>query len=1047
MGRSHAFVGRGEQLAELGEHWRSARAGRGGFVVVSGDAGIGKTSLVEQLVDTIDGDARVAWGTCPGQEGPPLWPWRTVLGDAAFAPRPAPLDAGLNDPAGGTARRLAETFAELRRIAAESPLVVVLDDLHRADPDSVALLRVVAAEARRLPLLVVATVRATEVPADSPLHELLTDLGPATTVIHLRGLGSPAVAQLTTTLTGCTVTPAFSEAVVRRTGGNPFFVRELLRLLVAEGKLDTALAGGELPVPPLVRDVVLRRVGQLPATTRAVLDAAAVLGRPGDVAVVAAAAGLDVGAATAAIHAAEAARLVEVEHGVVRIAHDLVRDALVDDLDPGALRGLHHAAAGALRRLGGPGAPVTEIAVHLCAALPAGNPQEAAAAALAAARESLAVRAPADAAVHAERGIGALGTTAPALRGELLVALGDARTTTGDRPGARRAYAAAAGVARQHGDADMLATAALGFAGVMGSPRTDVARVELLEEAVAALDGRRDAVRARVQARLAHALLFSDQRERCLRLAEDALALARDTGDHGTVIHALYVWNIVYATSANFEARRAAAEELAALGRSSGDDEVEAWALHLHAHHMAEAGDFDAFDADVAACDVLATRTHSATWRWTTLVHQAMRATMQGRFEDAEALGNEAFEVGVRSQHELASASFGAHLIALRSWQGRLEELLPMILTSAGRFTEVPAIIASLPYAHAELGQLAEASASLQRLVAAPERDDLPRRQSWTVAVAMAARAAALTDDREAAAWARRLLEPYAGRHIIGPLADTYFGPASLYLALCAATSGDLASATVELERAVDQAEAARARPVAAWARAELADVLARAGCPDASRVADLRATARADMEALGMHAHLARLDSSPAVAEPNVFRTEGDSWAVTYAGRTVRLRPTKGLQDLHRLLAAPGEELHVLELAGDAPDGRLAVTSRQPVLDDRAKAEYRRRLLALEAEVRDTRAGADLRRAERAEAERDAVLAELAAALGLGGKDRTMTDESERARQAVRARIRYTLDRIGTVHPELRRHLDSAVVTGTFCSYRPEHPTRWVTT
>ena len=137
--------------------------------------------------------------------------------------------------------------------------------------------------------------------------------------------------------------------------------------------------------------------------------------------------------------------------------------------------------------------------------------------------------------------------------------------------------------------------------------------------------------------------------------------------------------------------------------------------------------------------------------------------------------------------------------------------------------------------------------------------------------------------------------------------------------------------------------------------------------------------------------------------------------------------------------------ELHVLELAG-ASDGRVAGSARQPILDERAKSAYRERLLALEAEVDDARAGADLARVERAEAERDAVVAELAAALGLGGRDRSMADAAERARQAVRARIRYTLDRIGSVHPELRRHLDNALLTGTFCSYRPERPTAWIT-
>lgn len=1039
MARSDTFVGRDEQLDELSDHWASARAGRGGFVVVSGEAGIGKTRLVEQLVDAVDGQGQVAWGSCPASDGPPLWPWRTVLGDSAGPAEPAPgSNSGMVDPAGATARRLAELADALRRMAASSPLAVVLDDLHRADPDSVALLRLVAPEARRLPLLVVATLRSSEVHPGSPLREVLADVAPSTVVIDLGGLGLAAVATMAAALTGRTVTPELTRAVLGRTGGNPFFVRELLRLLVAEGLLDAALTGAELPVPPLVRDVVLRRIGQLPAATRIVLDAAAVVGRHADLDVVAAVSDLDAAALARAVETAEAARLLEVVAGGVRFAHDLVRDALVDDLDPGLRRQLHHAAAGALRRIGGPSLSLAAIATHLCAALPAGDPEDAAAAALAAAGESLGLRAPGDAVGHAERGLAALGATGSAMRGVLLLAVGDARTALGDRKGARAAYAGAADAARAQGDIDTLATAALGFAGVMGAPRTDQARVDLLEEAATGLQGRRDPLTARVRARLAHALLFSDQGDRCRRLADEAVALARELADDDALVHTLYVWNLVHVTTPDFETRRRVVDELLALGRASGDDEVEALALHEHAHDMAEAGDFAAFDAEVAAGDALARRAHSATWQWSTLARRAMRAAMQGRFEEAEALGDQAFELGVGSQHGLAAASLGAHLLALRTWQGRLDELLPMIAASAGRFTGLPGVQAAVPFAHAELGQLAEAGDALDRLATDRFLAEAQRGQSWTAALAMLARAAALTGDADVAARLLEHLRAWADRHVISPLADAYYGPMSLYLGMSLATTGDDAAAAAELARAVGQAEAGGARPAAAWARAELADVLDRLGRADDA--SELRKAARAEMETLGMPRHLARL-GTVATTAPNVFRAEGGTWEISFAGRTARLRATKGLADLHRLVRAAGTELHVLELTGG-----VAAGSRQPVLDEQAKAAYRRRLLDLEAEIDDARAAADLARAERSEAEHDAVVAELAAALGLGGRDRSMADEAERARQAVRARIRYTLDRLGEVHPQLRQHLDHALVTGTFCSYRPEQPTAWVT-
>lgn len=1107
MAQRTSFVGREEQLGELRESWRAAAGGRGGLVVVSGEAGIGKTRLVEQLAAEITaragdtsgggGGGCVAWGTCAGLDAPPLWPWRAVLREL---PGSADVLAGLDaraafdlvDPVGDQARAFAGIVERLRGAAADQPLLVVLDDLHWADPDSLSLLRLAASEVRRAPLLLVGTLRPDEVETAPAVRAMLSDLASATEVVHLGGLAVGAVGRLVGELTGSEPTDELAVAVAGRTGGNPFFVRELLRLLVAEGGLDTALTGGRLAVTPLVRDVLLRRVAQLSAPARALLDVAAVAGSRSPLPVLAEALDEDPAAVRGAADEAEAARFVTVTAQELRFAHDLVREAVIAELDAGERRRLHLAIGRVLRDAGGPEATpaqIAEIAGHLVDALPAGDPVEAAAAALEAGQQALGQHAPADAVHHLERGLAALSGSGPStapMRTPLLLALGDARTVAGDRSGAREAYQAAAVGARAAGDAEGLARSALGFAGVMGTPRPEPERVALLEEALAGVGDRRDPLVARLKARLAHALLFSsDQRSRRVELADQAVELARGIGDDETLAAALYAWSIVHVAVGNYEQRLAAADELLALGRSCGVEEVEASALHFHAHLMAEGGDFAAFDADVAACGALASRIHNATWQWTSLVHRAMRATMQGRFDDAETLGNQAFELGTRAQHEVAAATFYAHLVALRTWQGRLDELLPMITAGAGRYPELPAVWAGVPYAHAELGRKDEAADGLRRAVASHVIEDVPGAQSWAVALAMLARAAAVTGDAEVAGRVRELLVPLGDRHIVGPFADCYFGPASLSVGLCSATVGDIAEACVQLERAVRAATSVGARPVVAWAKAELAWALEHRG-GDAGRTAALRAEAVAELSRLGVRRHLAALDDQPALAQaptparalvpipapapaaatasipepvrPNEFRRTAEGWSISYGGRAVMVRHTKGLADIHRLLAARGAELHVLELAREAADDGAAATStsaaeatvgggsRQPVLDERAKAEYRQRVRDLQAEVDDARACADIARAERAEAELDFVVAELAAGLGFGGRDRTMTDETERARQAVRARIRYTLDRLERVHPTLHRHLDRALVTGTFCSYQPERPTAWVT-
>lgn len=194
-----------------------------------------------------------------------------------------------------------------------------------------------------------------------------------------------------------------------------------------------------------------------------------------------------------------------------------------------------------------------------------------------------------------------------------------------------------------------------------------------------------------------------------------------------------------------------------------------------------------------------------------------------------------------------------------------------------------------------------------------------------------------------------------------------------------------------------------------------------------------------------------------------NTFLSEGDQWAISYDGATVRVRDAKGLRYLARLLGDPGREHHVADLlvaaAGEVSPaqaaelgtvGRTGVDLLEAlgdageVLDSRAKEEYRRRLEELRAEREEAVALGDAERAARAEEEIDFISRELAAAYGLGGRARKDADSGERLRKAVSNRIRDSIIKLQRVHPVLGRHLDNAVRTGVFCSYVPEKPVSW---
>jgi hypothetical protein len=184
----------------------------------------------------------------------------------------------------------------------------------------------------------------------------------------------------------------------------------------------------------------------------------------------------------------------------------------------------------------------------------------------------------------------------------------------------------------------------------------------------------------------------------------------------------------------------------------------------------------------------------------------------------------------------------------------------------------------------------------------------------------------------------------------------------------------------------------------------------------------------------------LANLLAIPASQTANEFRLVNGVRLLSFQGRQVQLPDSKGLGDLTVLIAARGADVHVLTLVGHT----LARLGADPVLDEQAKAAFKSRLARLAREIDDADAAGSPGRAKPLRSERDALIRELTAATGLGGRDRRLGDEAERARKTVSARVRDALAKIERVHPELATHLRAALRMGTVCSYTPAEPTTW---
>jgi hypothetical protein len=192
----------------------------------------------------------------------------------------------------------------------------------------------------------------------------------------------------------------------------------------------------------------------------------------------------------------------------------------------------------------------------------------------------------------------------------------------------------------------------------------------------------------------------------------------------------------------------------------------------------------------------------------------------------------------------------------------------------------------------------------------------------------------------------------------------------------------------------------------------------------------------------------LAARPAAAAAAQARFFR-EGEFWTIAYAGKTMRLRDVKGLRYLATLLGAPGLDVHVLELVADGTNGKTLDGDALHALDSRAKEQYRSRLEDLRGDLEEARGFADDERAALLEEEIDALVGELARAVGLGGRDRPSSSPAERARVNVTKAIRTAIKLIERESPALADHLGAAIRTGRFCSYAPpgEAPPRWATT
>ena len=312
----------------------------------------------------------------------------------------------------------------------------------------------------------------------------------------------------------------------------------------------------------------------------------------------------------------------------------------------------------------------------------------------------------------------------------------------------------------------------------------------------------------------------------------------------------------------------------------------------------------------------------------------------------------------------------------------------------------------------------------------------------WLGAAADLAVVAVGTGNTPAAARLYPALAGYRGRLVVWAGANTVTGPVSHHLGILAAHLGRLDDAVELLTEAAVWEEETGALPFLAGTLAALGDTETRRdGDGDSERASGHCRRARDIATQLGMRGLLASLTPP---ADRWTLRRDGPDWLLAAGDERARLRDRRGVAYLRALLAAPGREITALDLiAGGAG---LTAAAAEPVLDTAARDAYRRRLAALDDVLDAADAAGDSARAQQAATERDALLAELRRATGLGGRDRGVSGADERARVNVTRTLRATLDRITGAAPRAGTHLRASIHTGRACRYQPAPggPRRW---
>ncbi len=933
------FVGRHEEWGVLESSWSEVEAGGRRVVLVGGEAGAGKTRLASEFARRCHADgAAVLFGASDRELALPYQPWVQALEHVlrsmadelivddlmpslseliVLLPQLERLVPGLNRPASVDPEvdrfRLWSAVGEVLAAATRRrPMVLLLDDLHWAGTQTLALLRHLALTASADRLLVLGTFRDTGDEVTDPLASCLADLRRLDGVIRLRlgGFDQGSVERFVAEAAGQELDAGLrhvAAAMTTKTSGNPFYVGELWRHLVATGTVRRSGARwvtgpgiDDAGVPDSIKEVVAARVARLSAVARRLISLAAIAGQRIELRVLCLAAGCAEHEAAGPLDELVDAGLLADAGGSVltyQFPHALVREAVADTVAPMGRAHLHLRVAEALEivhetdRRG----VLADLARHFAAAESVGGTDKALYFGRRAGAQAMRSAAYDEAISHFGTAI-ALSRPRTVERIELLLDLGAAQLRDGRYLESKETCGTAFEEARWLNAAGLAATAAIGFEqavhmpGLPGGPAVDVVMA-----AMAMLDDDDDVrTRVRLQAALARAYAHAGRLDDAFEAVEIALASAREINDRTSLGAALEAAMISTDDPPRVLALSAELEDFAG---TSSDPWHQLYATSMQLRAYIALGQLEIAAAVLDRHMAASERGRYPAFQFVGHAFAVVLHLAAGRFDDAEQSAERAHALGSAGNTPFDAGVYGLQMFAIRREQGRLAEVAPVLKLASSAQTGQPLWRPGLAAIYADLGLLDEARQEFEAL-AGDGFGTIPRDAVWPACASFLTEVCVALQDRARAVELYEALVPFRNHNIMAGM-TICFGPADRFL-------GNLAALLQRLDVAEDHFRVATAlaerSPSPVWQAHILHD--------HARFLADRGATDEA-VEMEGRARQIAKFLGMASLANRKAGGAGSASAAEQRPARTAR---PDGLSD---------RELEVLRLVADGSSNR----------------------------------------------------------------------------------------------------------------------------